>query len=69
MSQDVLGDWIASLLSIHSNREIAKFVHVGRDRVRAGPAAQADHTRIFHHMGLPTKVTFQIKQAMIEQTL
>jgi hypothetical protein len=55
MSQDVLDDWIASL-STHSNREIAKLVHVAQDRVRALRAAQAEHTRILHQMGHPTKV-------------
>jgi hypothetical protein len=69
MSQDVLDDWIASLLSTRSNREIAKLVHVGQDRVQAVRAAQADHTRILHQMGPPTKVTPQIKQAVIELTL
>jgi hypothetical protein len=66
MSQDVLDDWIASLLSTGSNREIAKLVHVGQDRVRAVRAAHADHTRILHYVGCPTKVTPQIKQAVIE---
>jgi hypothetical protein len=69
MSQDVLDDWIASLLSTSSNREIAKLVHVGQDRVRAVRAAQADHTRILHQMDRPTKVTPQIKQVVIELTL
>jgi hypothetical protein len=56
MSQDVLDDWIASLLSTRSNMEIAKLVHVGQDRVRAVRAAQADHTRILHRIGHPVKV-------------
>jgi hypothetical protein len=66
MSQDVLDDCIASVLSTRSNREIPKLVHVGEDRVRA---AQADSTRILHQIGGPTKVTHQIKQAVIELTL
>jgi hypothetical protein len=53
MSQDVLDDWIASLLSTRSNRKIDKFGHVGQDRVRAVRAAQADHTQILHQMGSP----------------
>jgi transposase len=69
MSQDVLSDLIASLLSTRSNREIAKFVHVGQDRVRDGRAAYSDYMRILHQMGRPTKVTPQIKQAVIELTL
>jgi hypothetical protein len=69
MSQDVLDDWITSLLSTRSNREIAKLVHVGQDRVRAVRAAQADHTQILHQMGRLTKVTPQIKQAIVELTL
>jgi hypothetical protein len=69
MSSDVLGDWITCLLSTRNNREIAKLVHVGQDRVRAVRAAQADQTRILHQMGRRTKVTPQIKQAMIELTL
>jgi hypothetical protein len=69
MSQDVLDDWISSLLSTRSNREIAKLVHVDQDRVRAVRAAQADHTRILHQMSRPTKVTPQIKQTVIELTL
>jgi hypothetical protein len=69
MSQDVLDDWIASLLSIRSNREIAKLVHDGQNRVRVARAAQAGHTRILHQMGHPTQVTPQIKQAVIERTL
>jgi hypothetical protein len=69
MSQEVLNDWIASLLSTRSNREITKLVHVGQDRVRAVRAAQADHTRILHQMGRLTKVTPQIKQALIGLTL
>jgi hypothetical protein len=69
MSQDVLDDWIASLLSTRSNREIAKLVHVGQDRVRAVQAAQTDHTRILHQMGRPTKVIPQVKQAVIELKL
>jgi hypothetical protein len=56
MIQHVLDDWIASLLSTHSNREIAKLVHVGQDRVLAVRAAQADHTRILHQMDPRTKV-------------
>jgi hypothetical protein len=48
MSQDVLDDWITSLLSTRSNREIAKLVHIDQDRVRAVRAAHADHTRILH---------------------
>jgi hypothetical protein len=56
-----LDDWITFLLSTHSNREIAKLVHVGQDRVRAVRAAQADHTRILHQMGRSAKVTPQIK--------
>jgi hypothetical protein len=32
MSQDVLDDWIASLLSTLSNREIIKLVHTGQDQ-------------------------------------
>jgi hypothetical protein len=67
--QDVIDDWITSLLSTRSNREITKLVHVGQDRVRAVRAAQADHTRILHQMGRPTKVTPQIKQTVIELTL
>jgi hypothetical protein len=62
MNQDVLDDWIASLLSTRSNGEIATLVHVGQDRVRAGRAAQADHMRILHRLGRPTKITAQIKQ-------
>jgi hypothetical protein len=69
MNQDVLDDWIASLLSTRSNREIAKLVHVGQDLVRAVRAAQADHTRTLHQMDRPTKVTLQIKQAVIKLTL
>jgi hypothetical protein len=69
MSQDVLDDWIASLLSTHSNREIAKLVHVGQDRVRAVRAVQANHTQILHQMGRLTRVTPQIKQALIELRL
>jgi hypothetical protein len=72
MSEDVLDDWIASLLSIRSNRKIAKLVHIGQDRVRsvrAAQAAQADPTRILHQMGSFTKVTPQIKQTVIELTL
>jgi hypothetical protein len=69
MSQDVLDDWIASLLSILSSRKITKLVHIGQDRVRAVRAAHADHTQILHQMGRPTKVTHQIKQAVIELTL
>jgi hypothetical protein len=69
MSQDVLEDWIASLLSIRSNREISKLVHDGQNRVRVVRAAQADHTRILHQMGRPTQVTPQIKQAVIGLTL
>jgi hypothetical protein len=69
MSQGVLDDWIASLLSTRSNREIVKLVHVGQQRVRAVRAAQSDHTRILHQMGRSTKVTPQIKQAVIELTL
>jgi hypothetical protein len=69
MTQDVLDDWIASLLSTRINREITKLVHVVQDRVRAVRAAQADHTRILHQMGRPIKVTPQIKQAVIELTL
>jgi hypothetical protein len=69
MSQDVLGDWIPSLLSTRSNREISKLIHVGQDRVRAVRAAQADRTRILYQMGSPTKVTPQIKQTVIELTL
>jgi transposase len=69
MSQDILEDWIAFLLSTRSNREIAKLVHVSQDRVRAIRAAQADHTRILHQMGRPTKVTPQIKQEVIELML
>jgi hypothetical protein len=69
MSQGVLNDWITSLLSTRNNREIAKFVHVGQDRVRAVRAAQADHTRILHQMRHPTKAIPQIKQAVIELTL
>jgi hypothetical protein len=69
MSQDVLSDWIASLLSNRSNRAIAKLVRVGQDRVQAVRPAQPDHTRILHQMGRPTKVTSQIKQAVIELAL
>jgi hypothetical protein len=69
MSQDVLDDWIASLSSARDNREIAKFVYVGQDRVRAVRATQADHKRILHQIGRPIKVTPQIKQAVIERTL
>jgi transposase len=69
MGQDVLGNWITSLLSTRSNREAAKLVHVGQDRVRALRAAQADHTRILRQMGRPTKITPQIKQGVIELTL
>jgi hypothetical protein len=69
MSQDVLDDWIASLLSTRSNREVTKFGHVGQDRVRAVRAAQADHRRILHQMGRPTNVTPQIKQVVIELIL
>jgi hypothetical protein len=69
MSQDVLDDWITSLLLTRSNREIAKLVHVSQDRVQAARTSQADHTRILHQMGRPTKVTHQIKQAVFEQTL
>jgi hypothetical protein len=69
MSQDVLDDWTASLLSARSSREIAKLVHVGEDRVRAVRAVQADHTRILRQIGCPTKATPQIKQAVIELTL
>jgi hypothetical protein len=73
MSQDILDDWIASLLPTRSNREIAKLVHVGQDRVRAVRAVrtvrvvravQTDHTQILHQMGRSTKVTPQIKQAV-----
>jgi hypothetical protein len=42
MSQDVLGDWFASILSTRNNREIVKLIHDGQDRVRAA-AAHADH--------------------------
>jgi hypothetical protein len=35
MSQDILDNWIASLLSTRSSRDIAKLVYVGQDRVRA----------------------------------
>jgi hypothetical protein len=69
MNQDVLDDWIASLLSTRSNRKIPKLVHVGQDRVRAVRAAQTDHTRILHQTCCPTKVTSKIKQALIELTL
>jgi hypothetical protein len=69
MSQDVLDDWIASLLSTRSSRKIAKLVHVGQDRVGTVRSSQADHTRILHPMGCPTKVTSQIKQAVTELTL
>jgi hypothetical protein len=69
MSQDVLDNWIASLLSTRGNREIVKLIHVGQDRVRAVRAAQADQTQILHQMGGPTKVTPQIKQLVIELTL
>jgi hypothetical protein len=69
MSQDVLDDWIASHISTRSNREIAKLVRVGQDRVRAIRAAQADRPRILHQMGRPTKATPQSKQAVIELTL
>jgi hypothetical protein len=69
MSQDVLDDWIASLLSTRSNRKTAKLVHVGQDWVRAVRATQVDHTRILHQVGRPTKVRPQIKQTMIELTL
>jgi hypothetical protein len=69
MSQDVLDDWIRCLLSTRSNREIAKLVHVGQDRVRAVGAAPADHRRILRQMGHPTKVTPQIKQTVRELTL
>jgi hypothetical protein len=48
MTQDVLEDWITSLLSTRINREITKLVHVVQDRVRSVRAAQADHTRILH---------------------
>jgi hypothetical protein len=51
MSQDILDDWIASLLSTRSNREIARLIHVGQDRVRAVRAAQADHMQILRQMG------------------
>jgi hypothetical protein len=69
VNQDVLTDWIASLLSARSNKKIAKLVHVGQGRVRAVQAVQADHTRILYKMGRPTKVTPQIKQAVIELAL
>jgi hypothetical protein len=69
MSQDVLNDWIASLLSIFGNRESAKLVHVGQDRVRAVQTAPADHMRILHQIDRPTKFTSQVKQAVIELTL
>jgi hypothetical protein len=65
MSQDVLGNWIVSLFSIRNNKQIAKLVHVRRNRVRAVQAAQADHTRIRHQMGR----TPHIKQVVIELTL
>jgi hypothetical protein len=69
MSQAALDDWTASLLSTRRNREIAKFVHIGQDRVRAVRTSQADHTRILHQMGRPTEVTAQIKRAVTELTL
>jgi transposase len=59
----------SDLLSTRSNKEIAKLVHVGQDRVRSVRAAQADPTRIFLQMGRPTKVTPQIKQMVIQLTL
>jgi transposase len=69
MSQGVLDDWIASILSTRSIREISKLVHVVQDRVRAVRTTQADHTRMLHQMDRPTKVTPQIKQVLIELTL
>jgi hypothetical protein len=69
MSQDVLDKWIVSLLSTRSNREIAKLVHIGQDRFRAARAAQAGHMQILHQRGRLTKLTLQIKQAVIELTL
>jgi hypothetical protein len=69
MSQDVLDDLISVLLATRSNRELTKLVHVGQDQVRAVRAAHTDHTQILHQMRRPTKVTSQIKQAVIELTL
>jgi hypothetical protein len=42
MGQDILDDWIASLLSIRSNREIAKLVHVGHDYVDMAEIASVE---------------------------
>jgi hypothetical protein len=61
MNQDVLDDWIASLLLTRSNKEITKLVHVGQDQIQVIRTALADHMRIFHRMGRSTKVTPQIK--------
>jgi hypothetical protein len=69
MSQDVLHDWIAPLLSTCNSREIARLVHVGQDRIRAVRAAQTDHMRFLHQMGRRSKITTQIKQAVIDITL
>jgi hypothetical protein len=66
MSQDVLDDWIASQLSTRSNRKIAQLIQVAQHQV---PAVRADHMRIHHQLGVPTKVTPQIHQAVIELTL
>jgi hypothetical protein len=68
MSQDVFDDRIAFLLSTRSNREIAKLLHVGQDRVRAVRIAQSDHMQILYQMGRLTNVTHQTKQTVIELT-
>jgi transposase len=50
----------------HSEREIAKTLHVGRDRVHAVLLAFNAHKKIIHQIGRPQKTNPPIKQRIIQ---
>jgi hypothetical protein len=63
MDANTLDDWVASLLSTHSLRQIARITHVGRVRIRAVRDAPIAGRKLFHRLGAPSKATPEIKQA------
>jgi transposase len=62
MDHESLDDWIISLLSNHTIRQIAQLVHVSVNRVRAVRNGHLSGAKLFHRLGAPCKATPEIKQ-------
>jgi hypothetical protein len=69
MDHESLDDWIISLLSNHTIRQIAKLLHVSVNRVRAVRDAHLSGAKLFHRLGAPCKATPEIKQSVIDLTI